>query len=72
MQVVLPEFDGRLLTTAISFKADDEAMPELGFTRRVHRPEPSGIALGVSTTSRIVCNGHSDSTNLIAVSRSNS
>lgn len=45
MQVVLPEFDGRLLTTAISFKADDEAMPELGFTRRVHRPDPSGIAL---------------------------
>lgn len=45
MQVVLPEFDGRLLTMAISFKADEEAMPELGFTRRVHRPDPSGIAL---------------------------
>ena len=45
MHVVLPEFDGRLLTTAISFKADDEAMPELGFTRRVHRPDASGIAL---------------------------
>ncbi len=47
MQVVLPEFDGRLLTMAISFKADDEAVPELGFTRRVHRPDPAGIALAV-------------------------
>jgi cobaltochelatase CobN len=45
MQVVLPEFDGRLLTTAVSFKADDEAVPEIGFTRRVHRAEPDGVAL---------------------------
>ena len=45
MQVVLPELDGRLATTAISFKADDESLPELGFTRRVHRPDASGIAL---------------------------
>ncbi|MBV9756060.1 MAG: cobaltochelatase subunit CobN, partial [Alphaproteobacteria bacterium] len=45
MQVVLPEFDGRLLTTAISFKAEDAAVPELGFARRVHRPEADGITL---------------------------
>jgi cobaltochelatase CobN len=45
MNVVLPEFDGRLLATAISFKSDDATVPELGFTRRVHRPDPAGIAL---------------------------
>jgi len=45
MQAVLPELDGRLLTTAISFKADDATMPELGYARRVHRPDPDCIAL---------------------------
>ena len=45
MQVVLPELDGRLATTAISFKADDAVVPELTFARRVHRPDPDGIAL---------------------------
>jgi cobaltochelatase CobN len=45
MQVVLPELDGRLLTTAISFKAEDDALPELQYARMVHRPHPGGIAL---------------------------
>ena len=37
MQVVLPELDGRLLTGAISFKAEDEAVAGLEFTRaRIH------------------------------------
>lgn len=45
MQVVLPELDGRLLTTAISFKAEAEPQPGLEFTRIVNLPYPSGIAL---------------------------
>ena len=38
MQVVLPELDGRLLTTAISFKTDING-------RMRHVPDPDGIAL---------------------------
>ncbi len=38
MQVVLPELDGRLLTTAISFKREQDG-------RTVHDPDPDGIAL---------------------------
>ncbi len=38
MQVVLPELDGRLLTAAISFKAERDG-------RTVHQPDPDGIAL---------------------------
>ncbi len=38
MQVVLPELDGRLLTTAISFKREQDG-------RTAHDPEPDGIAL---------------------------
>ncbi len=45
MQVVLPELDGRLLTGAISFKAEDQALPALQYARIVHRPDPDGIAL---------------------------
>ena len=45
MQVVLPELDGRLLTTAISFKAAQETMPGLDFARSINRAEPDGIAL---------------------------
>jgi cobaltochelatase CobN len=45
MQVVLPELDGRLLTTAVSFKAEAESFAALEFTRRAHQPEPAGIAL---------------------------
>ena len=45
MQVVLPELDGRLLTTAISFKSEAEPEPGLEFARSVNRPHPEGIAL---------------------------
>ena len=45
MQVVLPEIDGRLLTTAVSFKTEAEAVPGLDFTRVVNCPDPDGIAL---------------------------
>ena len=45
MHVVLPEIDGRLLTTAVSFKTEAEALPGLDFTRVVNCPDPDGIAL---------------------------
>ncbi len=43
MNVVLPEVDGRLVAGAISFKAEAERSDALGFTRLVHRPEPSRV-----------------------------
>ena len=45
MQVVLPELDGRLLTGAISFKAEEAALPALQYARIVHRPDADGVAL---------------------------
>ncbi len=45
MQVVLPELDGRLLTTTIAFKADDARVAGLDFTRTVFQPDADGIAL---------------------------
>ena len=45
MQVVLPELDGRLLTTAISFKTPQETIPGVEAARVLHRPHPAGIAL---------------------------
>jgi cobaltochelatase CobN len=44
MQVVLPELDGRLLTTAISFKAGESEVAGLEFARIAHRPAEDGIA----------------------------
>jgi len=44
MQVVLPEFDGRLAVGPIAFKEEDAPDPELGFTGRRQRPDPEGIA----------------------------
>ena len=44
MQVVLPELDGRLLTTAISFKQPDAAATP-PFARTLHAPDEDGIAL---------------------------
>jgi cobaltochelatase CobN len=43
MNVVLPELDGRLLTRAISFKAEFEADPRLEFAAVRHRPEQDRI-----------------------------
>jgi cobaltochelatase CobN len=43
MQVVLPELDGRLLSSAISFKAEQCEVEGLEFARVVHAPSPDGI-----------------------------
>lgn len=45
MQIVLPELDGRLSTSAISFKTPAERIAELEFARTIHRPEPAQVAL---------------------------
>jgi cobaltochelatase CobN len=44
MQVVLPELDGRLLTTAVSFKAEASLVAGLEFARVAHQPDEHGIA----------------------------
>ncbi|HLG47358.1 MAG TPA: cobaltochelatase subunit CobN [Reyranella sp.] len=43
MNVVLPELDGRLLTRAISFKAEAEVDPRLEFASVRHRAEPDRV-----------------------------
>jgi len=45
MQVVLPELDGRLPTTAIGFKAEEDPLPGLDFRPTRLRPDLGGIAL---------------------------
>ncbi|UFN47802.1 cobaltochelatase subunit CobN [Roseomonas sp. OT10] len=45
MQVALPELDGRLLTTAIGFKAEGAPIPALEYARTALLPEAEGIAL---------------------------
>jgi cobaltochelatase CobN len=45
MNVALPELDGRLLTGAVSFKAEGQAVPGLQYARTVHQPDPDGVAL---------------------------
>ena len=44
MQVVLPELDGRLMTTAISFKGEQSEVEGLEFARAAHQPSAPGIA----------------------------
>ena len=44
MNVVLPEFDGRISVGAISFKGETPRNDALEFTRLVHQPDPDGIA----------------------------
>jgi cobaltochelatase CobN len=44
MHVVLPEIDGRVFAGAVSFKHEEPADPALGFARKVHAPEPEGVA----------------------------
>lgn len=43
MHVVLPELDGRILAGVLSFKGEQEASADLGFTGFVNRPEPDRI-----------------------------
>ncbi len=45
MQVVLPELDGRLSSTAISFKSAEEPLDRLEYARARHTPDIDGIAL---------------------------
>ena len=45
MQVVLPELDGRLLTSAISFKSEDQPIGGLAFARTINRVDPAQIEL---------------------------
>ncbi len=45
MQIILPECDGRLSTTAISFKTPGERVEALEFVRTLHKPDPAQIAL---------------------------
>ena len=45
MQVVLPECDGRLSTTAISFKTQGARIEALEFGRTIHQPDEGQIAL---------------------------
>ncbi|PPQ33726.1 cobaltochelatase subunit CobN [Rhodopila globiformis] len=45
MQVVLPELDGRLLTTAIAFKQQAAPEPMLEFARTRHCADEAGVAL---------------------------
>ena len=43
MHVVMPELDGRILAGALSFKAEGEADPALGFRAFANRPEPDRV-----------------------------
>jgi cobaltochelatase CobN len=45
MHVVLPELDGRLLTTAISFKQDDAVVAGLQYARTLHAPDADGVEM---------------------------
>ena len=52
MQIVLPELDGRLSSTAISFKSEDEREDRLEYARTSHAPDPAGIALAAEQAAR--------------------
>ena len=52
MQVVLPELDGRLSTTAISFKSEDERDDRLEYSPTAHAPDAGGIALAAEQAAR--------------------
>ena len=52
MQIVLPELDGRLSSTAISFKSEDPREDRLEYARTNHAPDPQGIALAAEQAAR--------------------
>ena len=52
MQIVLPELDGRLSSTAISFKSEDPREDRLEYARTSHAPDPQGIALAAEQAAR--------------------
>lgn len=43
MHVVMPELDGRILAGAVSFKAESDLDPALGFRAFANRPEPDRV-----------------------------
>jgi cobaltochelatase CobN len=54
MNVVLPELDGRLLTRAVSFKAEDDFDPEIEFAAVRHQPHPDRIDFVARQAGRFV------------------
>ncbi|MBB4304703.1 cobaltochelatase CobN [Rhodobium orientis] len=63
MQVVLPELDGRVLATAVSFKAEEVAIPALQYCRAMHQPFAEGISLTVrraANWARLAAKGRSE------------
>ena len=52
MQIVLPELDGRLSTTAISFKSEEACEDRLEYARTSHTPDPQGIAFAAEQATR--------------------
>jgi cobaltochelatase CobN len=52
MQVVLPELDGRLLSSAISFKAEQTEVEGLEFARVAHAPSLDGIEAASACAAR--------------------
>ena len=52
MQIVLPELDGRLSTTAISFKSEEAREDSLEYARTSHAPDSQGIALAAEQAAR--------------------
>ena len=52
MQVVLPELDGRLSTTAISFKSEDAREDRLEYSPTAHAPDARGTALAAEQAAR--------------------
>ena len=52
MQIVLPELDGRLSSTAISFKSEDAREDRLEYARTSHTPDPSGVELAAEQAAR--------------------
>lgn len=45
MQIALPEFDGRIAAGPVSFKAEEPADPNLGFSHRIQAPDAGSIAM---------------------------
>jgi len=54
MNVVLPELDGRLLTRAVSFKAEDDFDPGIEFAAVRHQPHPDRIDFVARQAGRFV------------------
>ena len=58
MQVVLPELDGRISSTAISFKSEANPENSLEYARTRHAPDAAGIALVAEQATRWIRLAH--------------